>query len=169
MRHGISWLCIVALIVTANIAHADITHINKTQQIACMAMNIYFEARGESINAQVAVAQTVMNRVASSRWPNSICRVIFEGGERLYRCQFSWFCDGKSDSPKDLSAFTKAVLLSERVIAGKWRSDLSHGATCYHNKDVSPSWAKAFPRVAQLGRHIFYDCDRNSEPMHATK
>ena len=73
--------------------------------VHCLALNIYFEARGEPEKGQHAVGHVVMNRVAHSRYPNSVCGVVHQGGEqRLHRCQFSWWCDGQSDKPVNQKA-----------------------------------------------------------------
>ena len=67
---------------------------NPRDEISCLALNIYFEARNEPNEGKLAVSHVVMNRVMSSRFPGTVCKVIQQGGEiRRYRCQFSWWCD----------------------------------------------------------------------------
>ena len=67
----------------------------------CLALNAYHEARSESVAGIIAVSQVVLNRVKSPMFPNSICEVVFQGGTKRDRCQFSWHCDGKSDHPRN--------------------------------------------------------------------
>ena len=71
-----------------------------SDEITCLAQNIYFEARSEPVAGMLAVGHVVLNRVASDRFPDTVCKVIRQGGERRrHRCQFSWWCDGRSDKP----------------------------------------------------------------------
>lgn len=119
--------------------------------LMCMALNIYFEARNQDFEAQLAVAHVVENRVMSSQFPNSHCGVIMDGGELRHRCQFSWYCDGKSDVPRNEEAWKNAV----RVAASYWKySDPTNGALWYHAEYVSPSWAGA--NYVAVGSHRFY-------------
>lgn len=119
--------------------------------LMCMALNIYFEARNQDFEAQLAVAHVVENRVMSSQFPNSHCGVIMDGGELRHRCQFSWYCDGKSDVPRNEEAWKSAV----RVAASYWKySDPTNGALWYHADYVSPSWAGS--NYVAVGSHRFY-------------
>lgn len=119
--------------------------------LMCMALNIYFEARNQDFEAQLAVAHVVENRVMSSQFPNSHCGVIMDGGELRHRCQFSWYCDGKSDVPRNEEAWKSAV----RVAASYWKySDPTNGALWYHAEYVSPSWAGS--TYVAVGSHRFY-------------
>jgi len=129
----------------------------------CLALNIYHEARGESEEAQIAVAHVTLNRVASPRFPNNICSVVKQakrdstGKIIRHRCQFSWFCDGASDTPKEADAWARAQRLASTAI--RWYAvgeDFSLGATHYHAVYVHPYWAEAFEHVLTLDKHIFY-------------
>lgn len=129
----------------------------------CLALNIYHEARGENAEAQMAVAHVTLNRVASPHFPNSICGVVKQGrrdssGALIrHRCQFSWFCDGRSDKPKNLKAWNRAQRLAKTAIA--WHNigeDFSQGALFYHADYVKPYWADKFEKVVTIGAHIFY-------------
>ncbi len=123
--------------------------------LRCLALNIYHEARSESKRGQIAVAAVTLNRVKSNRFPNSVCAVVKQGGEKLHRCQFSWWCDGRSDRPQDQAAWKRAVQIARESLAGLHR-DPTGGALYYHNTQVQPDWAKEFRRSARIGNHVFY-------------
>ena len=125
-------------------------------EIECLALNIYFEARGEPEAGQLAVGHVVMNRVASARFPGTVCGVIQQGGElRRYRCQFSWWCDGRSDKPRNKRLWEKSAELALSVYWGR-SEDPTEGALWYHADYVKPYWRKDFERGPKIGRHIFY-------------
>ncbi len=130
--------------------------IDLSQSLDCLALNIYHEARGESLDGQVAVAQVVMNRVGDGEFPGQVCAVVRQGGERPRdRCQFSWWCDGRGDRPDDLAAWTGSKDLARRILAGSL-DDPTGGALWYHADSVSPDWNMDIIRQAKIGRHIFY-------------
>ena len=125
-------------------------------EIRCLALNIYFEARGESETGRLAVGHVVMNRVLSVRFPETVCDVVRQGGElRRYRCQFSWWCDGRSDKPLDKREWRKSAELALAVYWGR-TEDPTAGALWYHADYVNPSWRHDFVRGPKIGRHIFY-------------
>src|SRR5262245_54546256 len=123
-------------------------------ELDCLAKTIYFEARGESEKGQRAVAAVVLNRVRSSRFPDTICDVVHQGGTASRDCQFSWWCDGLSDKPKDRKAWERAVAIARDVINGA--PDPTKGALYFHETHVSPSWRTQLRRVATIGSHIYY-------------
>ena len=124
--------------------------------VSCLAMNIYFEARNEPYEGKVAVSHVVLNRVASPRFPSSVCGVIREGGQKKkHACQFSWYCDGLEDIPKNQRAWKESVAIAKKVHDGKTK-DPSRGAMWYHADYVSPDWRNDYPRLAKIGTHIFY-------------
>lgn len=124
-------------------------------ELRCLALNIYWEARSEPVNGQVAVAAVTMNRVHDERFPDSICDVVYQGGQaRLHRCQFSWWCDGKADDPDDQTAWQRAETLARLVYNGV-SSDPTNGALWYHADYVAPAWAPSFHQTTKIGRHIF--------------
>jgi len=127
------------------------------EALMCLALNVYHEARSQPLIEQVAVAQVVLNRVYSHRYPDTICEVVYHNKYpgRLHKCQFSWFCDGKSDIPQDVDAWTKANQVASLVLSPEF-PDLVDGATHYHADYVRPVWASTQIQVAQIGRHIFY-------------
>jgi len=129
---------------------------NFSLQLHCLALNIYFEARGESEQGKRAVGHVVMNRVTDHRFPRSVCQVVRQGGQqRRYRCQFSWWCDGQSDRPRNQSAWNASIEIAREVIVGQ-SADPTGGALWYHADYVSPYWRTAFKRGPKIGTHIFY-------------
>jgi spore germination cell wall hydrolase CwlJ-like protein len=119
--------------------------------VMCLSMNIYFEARGEPIAGQVAVAQVTMNRVASPKYPDTVCEVVYQ------HKQFSWYWDGKSDIPLNEKAWERAQMVAKGVLAGSGHSDLmGANITHYHAARIRPYWAPTMQLVAQIDDHIFY-------------
>ncbi len=125
-------------------------------ELECLALNIYHEARGEPPTGQIAVAHVVLNRAGDGRFPNHVCDVIKDGGEvRRHRCQFSWWCDGRSDKPTDRAAWRASWQMAAAVLT-EHTADPTAGALWYHADYVSPYWADAMRPVATIGRHTFY-------------
>ncbi|MEM1380564.1 MAG: cell wall hydrolase [Pseudomonadota bacterium] len=118
----------------------------------CLAMVMYHEARGEGELAMVAVGQVVINRVDHRRFPSSVCGVVRQGGETA-PCQFSWWCDGRSDLPREESAWENARDLAARVLAGS-EPDPTGGATYFYS-GPDPYWAASFTETTRIGGHIF--------------
>ena len=125
------------------------------KQWQCMAEALYFEARGESVLGQFAVAEVILNRVKSSSYPDTICGVVKQGTGQRHRCQFSFYCDGRAEVISEPKAFERVGKVASIVIDG-WDRSLTGGATHYHTKAVSPNWSKVFPRTATIGYHHFY-------------
>ena len=132
--------------------------------LMCLALNTYHEAKNQSMIGQVATAQVVMNRVADSRYPNTVCEVVKQGPKYKgsdvpvrHKCQFSWFCDGKSDEPKrDSKEWRRAQDYARIVLSGRIVLDVTEGATHYHATYVKPSWARTKTRTTRIESHIFY-------------
>tara|TARA_R100001463_G_scaffold71351_1_gene125164 strand:+ start:608 stop:1033 length:426 start_codon:yes stop_codon:yes gene_type:complete len=131
--------------------------------LMCMAANVYHEAKNQSMLGQFAVAQVVMNRVEDHRYPNTICEVVKQGltyknGKVvLGKCQFSWYCDGKSDEPnRDSKAWGKAIRHASIIMGETINLDVTDGATHYHASYVRPAWAKTKKRTTRIDKHIFY-------------
>ncbi len=132
------------------------TQADPRDEIACLALNIYFEARGEPDRGKFAVGHVVLNRVAGARFPDTICAVIRQGGEvRRHRCQFSWWCDGRSDKPRNKTEWRRSNEIALNVYWGR-STDPTEGAQWYHADYVSPSWRKDFKAGPKIGRHLFY-------------
>ena len=138
----------------------------------CLALNTYHEAKNQSMVGQIATAQVVMNRVEDRRFPNTVCEVVKQGPTRTswkdpskripvkHRCQFSWYCDGKSDVPKNEKAWRKAQDVAFLVLYDKIKMDVTEGATHYHATYVKPALAKTKKRTTQIEKHIFYRWER---------
>lgn len=124
------------------------------EQKHCIAQTVYHEARGETEDAQRAVAAVVLNRVADPDFPDTPCDVIRQGGESP-PCQFSWWCDGRSDEPTDTDSWRKALRIADEMIRNP-DLDPTDGATYFHHVNVSPAWGKVFAHVATIGDHAFY-------------
>lgn len=126
------------------------------EQETCLATAIYHEARGESIQGQFAVAEVILNRVASRSFPNSICGVVYQGAQGQGRgCQFSFACDGRSEAMPNRRAATKARRIAQVMADGGHRG-LTSGALYFHTTAVNPGWAKRFTQTSQIGAHLFY-------------
>ena len=134
-------------------------------QTVCLAKNIYFEAGNQPLAGKVAVAHVVLNRMEHSAYPKDICGVVYQAKWKenwkgdMYpvrnMCQFSWFCDGKSDEPLDTDTFYESYIVAQDVIMGKY-PDITEGATHYHNLWVEPYWADTLNETVQITHHIFY-------------
>ena len=130
----------------------------------CMALNMYHEAKNQSMLGQIAVGQVVMNRVEDTRFPDNVCDVIteavtYKGTDKpvLHKCQFSWYCDGQKDEPEYHSEeWWNAQEYASIVLSGTIVLDVTEGATHYHATYVRPAWAKTKTRTTRIDRHIFY-------------
>ena len=122
--------------------------------LTCLAQAIYFEARSESEDGQEAVAQVVMNRTHSARYPGSVCGVVFQrsGGGT---CQFTFACDGSMDRLIQPTAWDKAKSVASQALGGFVYKPLET-ATHYHASWMTPYWAPTLTRVQQIGGQIFY-------------
>ena len=132
-------------------------------ELDCMAKNIYFEAAIESTAGKLAVAQVTMNRVRSSNYPDTICKVVKQGKHHANgfpmrdRCQFSWYCDGKSDDPKEPTTYGALYDMAMDLVYGDITVvDITEGATHYHADYVYPAWRKTKTKTIEIEDHIFY-------------
>jgi hypothetical protein len=129
---------------------------NAARENRCLAAAIYFEARGESGEGQAAVAQVVLNRVASGLYPATICGVVYQNRQRWHGCQFSFACEGKSLRISEPDAWQKAERIAADVTNGKtYVSDIA-GSTHYHANYIRPRWARRLEKMNVIGHHIFY-------------
>ncbi len=133
------------------------------QELNCMSKNIYFEAAVESTAGKLAVAQVTMNRVKSSSYPDTICDVVYEGKHTPNgfpvrdRCQFSWYCDGKGDEPRETPAWKDSQAIAEYVIRTPSLIDITDGSTHYHADYIdAPRWAYQKKKLVKIDTHIFY-------------
>ena len=130
--------------------------------LVCLALNGYHEARGEPTAGELAVNHVVMNRVADPRYKSDICSVVKDGrywnnNPVRNKCHFSWWCDGKSDTPRDGNAWIQSTKLASGIVSGYY-PDITDGATHYHNVGVSPNWIddRGMKRIGIIGEHVFY-------------
>lgn len=127
----------------------------------CLAQAIYHEARGESLDGQMAVANVIINRAFSKKYPSTICGVVFQNADKgKYKCQFTFACDGRSDEGKERAAWNRSMKLAEEAFAEFQRGErpdvLPGGVLYYHTTAVAPKWSHTFRRVAAIGSHVFY-------------
>jgi spore germination cell wall hydrolase CwlJ-like protein len=137
--------------------------VDHARKLECLAQNIYHEARGESEFGMFAVAYVTMNRVHSKDYPNDVCDVVHQGktdsnGNPVrHECQFSWYCDGKSDKITEEEVFADAKHVASYVIHHYDSSlDPTAGATMYHSVGVTPYWVDSFEKTNEIENHIFY-------------
>jgi spore germination cell wall hydrolase CwlJ-like protein len=148
------------------------------EEVRCLAENIYFEARNESVMGQIAVAYVTLNRVFAPKHPDTICGVVKQGeykeswktkatkdpNDAIFipvkdRCQFSWYCDGKSDKVLDLVAWKSAVNVAAMVTVeygSKRHNDPTDGALWYHADYVQSKFHSKLSYTTTIGTHIFY-------------
>ena len=139
----------------------------------CLALNIYHESRNELLVGKIAVADVTLNRMHDTRYPNTICGVVrqaklskwhLERGREVPirdKCQFSWYCDGKSDEPLNETSWLDAKLIAQNFLTyGEYRG-ITEGATHYHATYVNPNWIndRGMHMVGRIGEHIFYRWD----------
>lgn len=168
MRYLTGFLLSLAVIAaTADVSASSLDNGKKADyspDLHCLAQNIYFEARGEPMVGKVAVGHVVLNRAADRRWPRRVCSVIKQGGyKKRHRCQFSWWCDGRSDQPVNRVAWKESLHVAKMIKMGV-ANDPTNGALWYHAVSVMPAWAKKLDRYARIGQHIFY-----TDPKRAPK
>lgn len=129
---------------------------HKKDQRRCLAAGIYFEARGEPVNGQKAVAQVILNRVKAPAYPNTICGVVYQNKRKRNRCQFSFACDGIRDRVRDSASWKTAEEITDDILAGRFWLKSVGSSTHYHATYVNPRWARTMKRRVKIGRHIFY-------------
>jgi spore germination cell wall hydrolase CwlJ-like protein len=134
---------------------AGIPAVEGGESWTCLAQALYFEARGESVKGQFAVAEVILNRVASKAFPNTVCGVINQGTGKKYRCQFTYTCDGLAEHVSEPKSWARVGKVAKLMLDGAPRI-LTNGATHYHTNAVSPSWSRKFAKTAFIGVHYFY-------------
>ena len=156
----VSMVTIPAIVYAQQQEQKDL--LQKHEEAHCLAQNIYFEARGSNFADKVSVADVVINRSLDRRYPATICDVVRQGntdanGNMIRnQCQFSWYCDGKSDEATNVDAWEEAMLIAWQMVEyGRYRG-LTEGATHYHATYVDPYWTKDMQQVGRIGAHVFY-------------
>ncbi|MEM9578739.1 MAG: cell wall hydrolase [Pseudomonadota bacterium] len=125
------------------------------EDLDCLAEALYFEARGETVKGQFAVAEVILNRVKSERFPSSACGVINQGTGKKYQCQFTYTCDGRKEVINEPRAFDRVAKVARAALDGV-APKVTQGATHYHTTAVKPRWSKVYTKTAAIGTHIFY-------------
>jgi spore germination cell wall hydrolase CwlJ-like protein len=136
---------------------AEIATVKLLAERRCLAEAMYYEARGEGISGEEAIAEVVFNRVRSGAFPATICGVVYEGSHLKHACQFSFTCNGDLNRPKNALAWARAKFLAAKIMMGAMPlADTTDDATSYHAVDVQPGWAGQMEKTVQIGNHIFY-------------
>lgn len=120
----------------------------------CLALSMYWEAKAEGAAGMRAVGHVVLNRVRDERFPDKPCAVVEQGGERR-GCQFSWYCDGKSDKPAEAANWQTAQRLAAELLRGEHR-DSTQGALFFHATRLKTPWRVQRTRTVTIGKHVFY-------------
>jgi spore germination cell wall hydrolase CwlJ-like protein len=138
--------------------HTALTRRDDMQNLTCLAFNVYFEARGESLAGQYAVAEVTMNRVVSSRYPDTVCDVVHQKNwdplRKRYVSAFSWNELDERPSLQD-ATFRQAWEVADAVYYGRYTPVLA-GALHYHAVYIKPSWARSDKPITRIGQHVFY-------------
>jgi spore germination cell wall hydrolase CwlJ-like protein len=122
--------------------------------ITCLARSIYWEAKRKDVAEMEAIANVVMNRLGHKGFPNTICGVVKQGQEEG-ACQFSWWCDGRSDDAKEDEPYSQAKEIARQAL-NRQLKDRTAGALYFHHRKVIPSWSNKYIRTVKVGEHIFY-------------
>jgi spore germination cell wall hydrolase CwlJ-like protein len=125
------------------------------EQWQCLAEALYFEARGESTEGQMAVAEVILNRVDARKFPKSVCGVVHQGGEGRGNCQFSYNCDGRKELFSEHDAYDRVGKIARIMLDGQKRN-LTDGAIYYHTEGVNPRWSRKMQQTANIGSHLFF-------------
>jgi hypothetical protein len=122
----------------------------------CLSSAIYFEARGEPVTGQIAVAQVIMNRVFSGFYPHDVCGVVYQNASRFLACQFTFACNGRGETVNEPDAWERAERIARDMLDGKlWLDDVGK-ATHYHAYWVHPWWTHLMRNLTEIGVHTFY-------------
>lgn len=143
----------LAVAFTAALTLATPAAANGDAELKCLAETLYFEARGEPVAGQKAVAEVILNRRDSGKFPSTVCGVVKQGSSK--GCQFSYNCGGKTRAIREKAAYARIHKIAQAALAGAPR-ELTNGATYFHATSVRPSWSRKFTRTTKIGRHIFY-------------
>ena len=122
--------------------------------ITCLSRSIYWEAKGISSADMEAVASVVMNRLGHEGFPDTVCGVVKQGVETR-ACQFSWWCDGRSDQVQEEGEYTEAKEIARKALNQQLK-DRTKGALYFHDRNVNPSWAKQYIKTAETAKFMFY-------------
>jgi spore germination cell wall hydrolase CwlJ-like protein len=142
--------------IAGRLRFAAIGALDGARDLDCLTQAVYYEARGESLRGQAAVAQVVLNRVRHPAFPKTICAVVFQGaGHHKADCQFSFVCDGSMRKSLDNDAWDQARHIAARALSGVVLADIGN-ATHFHATYLGEQWGDGLVRVATVGMHVFY-------------
>jgi spore germination cell wall hydrolase CwlJ-like protein len=153
VRTALGAIC-QAIVFLALFVAADSHAASIKDEQRCLALSLYFEARGEGRNGMIAVGWTILNRIRSHKFPATPCAVVRQGGERP-PCQFSWWCDGKSDRPRNRHSWNQAVLIAAQLMTDP-PPDPTGGALFFHSTQIRPPFTRPRTRTTRIGSHVFY-------------
>ena len=122
--------------------------------ITCLARSIYWEAKGGTVANMAAVASVVINRLGHAGFPDTVCTVVKQGAEQP-GCEFSWWCDGRSDQVKEDDRYALAKEIARKAL-NQQLTDRTRGALYFHDRTVQPAWAKAYIKTAETRNFLFY-------------
>jgi spore germination cell wall hydrolase CwlJ-like protein len=150
-------LCVAVIFTSPSV---NVHALDNQDELRCLALAIYHEARGETARGQTSVGYVIINRVTSDRWPNTICQVVWQKRyvKRIgrYVGQFSWTNDGRSDVPRDEQAWIRAQNIALAVLQ-KRAINVIRGSTHYHHTSIKPWWRRHFALYKTVGKHVFYE------------
>jgi spore germination cell wall hydrolase CwlJ-like protein len=153
LKYGLAAATLTAIIIV----NPSLASIRATEDISfaqsetyCLAQVIYFEARGEPLAGQLAVAQVTINRRDSKLFPDTLCGVVAQQKP----CQYSWYCDSKSDRLPNNSSGAKALALAANILTTKPK-DITQGALFFHASSINPGWHN-LEKTVEIGAHVFY-------------
>jgi len=153
-KYNLAMLLMIFGLIFATCQNAEAS--DENEDIYCLAKNIYFEAGNQPLAGRMAVAYVTINRMNHGLFPDNICDVVYQGGETKYRCQFSWYCDGKHDIPTDSETWLSSLVLANKLL-NSYSLDITEGSLWYHaNYIEDPYWSKELTLTVIINNHIFY-------------
>ncbi len=159
-RHGLAMALLAVALVFGTLAVRATQSKIEAQEIHCLALNIYHEARGEPALGQAAVALVTLNRVRSGGFPDNVCAVVFQRrwlqGQQRYAAAFSWTVDHLGDAPVDEGAWRRSLDTAHRLYLAKEPPPPLDQALYYHATSVTPAWSRQRPFIKRIGGHLFY-------------
>ncbi|MGE5516562.1 MAG: cell wall hydrolase [Bacteroidota bacterium] len=130
------------------------------KDLRCLALNVYWESRGQPRSGQAAVAHVTLNRTADSRFPHTVCGVVYQG------CQFGWTCDKRGNAPTEDSAWEEALTVARTAAAGD--RDPTGGALYFHHVHEKPQWARGrYGHRVVIGQHVFFNTQEDQQLAEA--
>jgi len=148
-------------VATAPSTATDVAMAQLLAEHRCLSEVLYYEARGEGTEGQMAVAEVIFHRLRRGHYGHSICAVVYDGAG-THSCQFSFACHGELTRQKSPAAWRRAETLAARILTGETQlGDTTGDAVSFHAASVSPDWADSMVRTVQIGNHVFYKRGRS--------